>query len=43
MIIRPVAAELFHVNRQAGRHDEGDSGFLQFCEKPPKTGTKKKC
>jgi hypothetical protein len=27
--IRPVGAELFHVDR----HDEANSGFSQFCER----------
>jgi hypothetical protein len=37
MKIRPVGAELFHADRrtgrQAGRHDEADSRFPQFCER----------
>ena len=31
--IRPVGAELFHADRQTGRHDEADSRFSQFGEK----------
>jgi len=36
MKIRPVAAELFHADGQADRHDEANSGFLQFCERAEK-------
>jgi hypothetical protein len=32
MKIRPVGAELFHVDRQADRNDEAYSGFSQFFE-----------
>jgi hypothetical protein len=32
MKIRPVGAELFHTDRRADRHDEGNSGFSQFRE-----------
>ena len=32
MIIRLVAAELFHADRQTDRHDEDNSRFPQFCE-----------
>jgi len=32
MKICPVAVELFHADGQADRHDEANSGFLQFCE-----------
>ena len=32
MKIRPVGVELFHVDRQTDRHDEGNSRCLQFCE-----------
>ena len=34
MKIRPVAAKLFHANRQTDRHDQANSRFLQFCEAP---------
>ena len=37
MKIRPVEAELFHVDRRTGgqtdRHDEANSGFSQFCKR----------
>ena len=33
MKIRQVGAELFHVDRRKGRHDEGNSRFSQFCER----------
>jgi len=33
MKIRPVGAELFHTDR----HDEANSHFSQFCERPSKT------
>ena len=37
MKIRPMGAELFHVDRQtdrrANRHDEGNSCFTQFYER----------
>jgi hypothetical protein len=36
MKIRPVRADLFHTykqaGRQAGRHEETDNPFSQFCE-----------
>jgi len=32
MKIHPVAAELFHADRQTDRHDEANSRFLQFWE-----------
>jgi len=28
MKIRPVEAELFHADRQTGKHDEANSSFL---------------
>jgi hypothetical protein len=31
--IRPVEAELFHVDRQTDRHDEAKRRFLQFCDR----------
>jgi hypothetical protein len=31
--ILPVAAKLFNVGGQAGRHGEANSNFLQFCER----------
>jgi hypothetical protein len=33
MKIRPVGAELFHVDRRTDRYDEANSGFSQFREK----------
>jgi len=30
--IRPVGAELFHVDRWTDRHAEANSRFSQFCE-----------
>jgi len=30
--VRPVGAELFHVDRQTDRYDEANSRFSQFCE-----------
>jgi hypothetical protein len=37
MKIRPVEAELFHADRQAGRrtdgHADANSSFLDFCER----------
>ena len=33
MKIRPVGAQLFHVNRQTDGHDEAVSYFLQFFER----------
>jgi len=33
MKIRPVGAELFHVDSQTDRHDKVSSRFLQFCER----------
>ena len=34
MKIRPVGAELFHADGlKAGRHDEANSHFSQFCER----------
>jgi len=32
--IRPVAAELFHADRQTDGHDKANSRPLQFCERP---------
>jgi len=32
MKIRPVGAELLHVDGQTDRHYEANSPFLQFCE-----------
>jgi len=28
-----MGAELFHADEQAGRHDEANSRFAQFCER----------
>jgi hypothetical protein len=37
MKIRPVGAELFHADGcVAGRHDEANSRFSQFCERTKK-------
>jgi len=40
MKIRPVGAKLFHADgrteRQTDRHDEPNSHFSQFCERPLK-------
>jgi len=36
MKIRPVAAELFHADGRADRHDEANSVFLKFCERAEK-------
>jgi hypothetical protein len=33
MKIRPVGAELFHVNRPTDRHDEANCRFSLFCER----------
>jgi hypothetical protein len=33
MKIRPVGAEFFHADSQAGRHAEATWSFSQFCEK----------
>jgi len=33
MKIRPVGAELFHTERRTEKHEEANSGFLQFCER----------
>jgi len=33
MKIRPVGAELFHVDRRMARHDEANSCFSQFCQR----------
>jgi len=33
MKIRPVGAELFHVDRRTDGHDEADSSFSQLCER----------
>jgi len=33
MKIRPVGTELFHADGRAGRHDEVNSRFSQFCER----------
>jgi hypothetical protein len=33
MKIRPVAAELLHVDSRTDRHDESNSRFSQFCER----------
>ena len=38
MIIRPVRAELFHVDTQMDRHDEAYSRFSLFCERALKQG-----
>ena len=32
MEIRPLEAELFHADRQTGRHDEANSRFSKFFE-----------
>jgi len=32
MKIRPLGAELFHVDRRADRHDDAQLRFLKFCE-----------
>jgi len=32
MKIRPVGAELFHVEGWTDRHDEANTRFSQFCE-----------
>jgi len=34
MKIRPLGAELFHADGQAGRHGEAKGRFSQFCESP---------
>ena len=34
MKIRPVAAKMFHANRQTDRHEQANSRFSQFCEAP---------
>jgi hypothetical protein len=31
--IRPVGAELFHVDGRRDKHDEANSRFSQFCER----------
>ena len=36
MNIGPVAAELFHADRQAGRHDAADSHFFEILLTPLK-------
>ena len=33
MKIRPVGAELYHVNGQTDGYDEANSRFSQFCER----------
>ena len=33
MKIRPVVAELFHVDGQTDRHDEANIRFSQFCKR----------
>jgi len=33
MKIRPMGAELFHVDRQTDRQDEANSRWSQFCER----------
>ena len=33
MKIRQVGAEFFRADKQRGRHDEANSGFLKFCER----------
>jgi len=33
MKIRPVGAELYHVNGRTDGHDEVNSRFWQFCER----------
>jgi len=33
MKIRPVGAELFHVDGQTDRHDEANSCFSELCER----------
>jgi hypothetical protein len=35
--IRPVGAELFHVDGRTDRHDEANCRFSQFCERVKKT------
>jgi len=32
MKIRPVAAKLFHADRQTDMHDDANSRFSQYCE-----------
>ena len=32
MKIRPVGAEVFHVDEWTDRHDEANGHFLQFCK-----------
>jgi len=36
MKIRPVGAELFHVDGQTDRHDEANSRISQFANAPKK-------
>jgi hypothetical protein len=33
MKIRPVGAELFHIDGQTDRHDKANGRFAQFCER----------
>ena len=33
MKIRPVGAQLFHSDKETGKHDEAIRSFLQFCER----------
>jgi len=32
MNIRPLGAQLFHLDRWTDRHDEGNNRFSSFCE-----------
>ena len=36
MEIRPVGAELFHVDGRTDKHDEANTRFSHFCEKRQK-------
>jgi len=36
MKIRPMGAELFHVDRRTDEHEEANSYFSQFCERAQK-------